>query len=80
MKLVMFTTFFIHLPSLLLLLRQHCVVAGNNLISSIGTMIKYVRCAASGAVGSCLGITIKYLRRTRTGAAGDGLGTTAKYP
>jgi hypothetical protein len=38
-------------------------------------MIKYLRCAASGAAGDELGTKIKYLR----GVTGSGLGATVKY-
>jgi hypothetical protein len=50
-----------HLPSVLLLLRQRRVAAGNDLGTGLGATIKNVRRTASGAAGSGLGATIKYL-------------------
>jgi hypothetical protein len=55
-----------HLPNVLLLLRQRCVVAGDGLGTGLGITIKYVRRTASGAAGNGLGTTIKYLRRKTT--------------
>jgi hypothetical protein len=65
--------------SVLLLLRQRLVAAGNRLGNGLSTTIKYVRCKTSGAAGNGLGTMIKYLRCTRNGVAGNGLGTTIKY-
>ena len=67
------------LPSVLLLLRQRRVAAGNGLSTSLSTTIKYLRRTASGAAGVGFSTTIKYLRRTRNGTAGNGLGATIKY-
>jgi hypothetical protein len=47
--------------------------------SGLGTSIKYLWRATSGAAGNDLGVTIKYLRGTRSGAAISGLSTMAKY-
>jgi hypothetical protein len=57
------------------LLRKRCVAAGNDL----GTTIKYLRCATSGAAGIDLGTTAKYPRRAIYAAAGNGLGTALNY-
>jgi hypothetical protein len=38
-------------------------------------MVKYLRCATSGAAGDKLGTMIKYLR----GVTGSGLGATIQY-
>jgi hypothetical protein len=45
----------------------------------LGTTIKYLRCATSGAAGNGLDTTAKYRRCTTSGAAGDGLGTSVRY-
>jgi hypothetical protein len=71
--------FSVHLPKVLLLLRQRRVAPGSVLGTGLGTTIKYVRRKSSGAAGNGLGTTIKYLRRTRNGAAGNGLGITTNY-
>jgi hypothetical protein len=47
--------------------------------NGLGTTIKYLRCATSGAAGIGLGTTIKYLRRAKSGAANNCLSTTIKY-
>ena len=41
-----------HLPSVLFLLRQRRVAAGNGLVTGLGTTIKYVRRTSSGAAGN----------------------------
>jgi hypothetical protein len=51
------------------LLRQRRVAAGKGLGTGLGTTIKYVRSAASGAAINGLGTTAKFLRRTMNGAA-----------
>jgi hypothetical protein len=68
-----------HLPSVLLVLRQRRVAAGNGLRTVLSTTIKYVRRPGSGAAGHGHGTTMKYLRRITSGAAGNGLGKTIKY-
>jgi hypothetical protein len=68
-----------HLPSVLLLLRQRRVSAGNGLGTGLSATAKYVQRTASGAAGGGLGTTITYLRRTRNGFSGNGLGATIKY-
>jgi hypothetical protein len=65
------------MPSILLLLRQRRVTAGNGLGIGLGTTIKYLRRTRNGAAGNGLGTTIKYLWQART--AVSRLATTAKY-
>jgi hypothetical protein len=42
----------------------------------MGTTIKHLRRATSGAAGNGLGATMKYLRRTTSAAANNGMSTT----
>jgi hypothetical protein len=48
-----------HLPSVLLLMRQHRVFAGKGLSTGLGITMKYVRRTASGAAGNGLGTTFQ---------------------
>jgi hypothetical protein len=67
------------MPSVLVLMWQRRVAAGDGLSTDLGLTIIYVRRTASGAAGNVLGTTINHLRCTRYGAAGNGLDTTIKY-